>query len=162
MALTTIFNSANKMIAIRNITNKIITTIDMICKKTKSTRAKRPPQITMFKTWDSNLLCRCSIDQTEMMILPPTRKTWGESPLIIQTVSGGFIKILPRQNSDNENKIRWRNHVQLAQLWSLNPQGCEWFHWSLKKREGTNPGCRLNFEKVIKEYVPFPCCFFRC
>lgn len=32
-------------------------------------------KITMFKTWDSNLLCRCSIDQTEMMILPPTRKT---------------------------------------------------------------------------------------
>ena len=35
-------------------------------------------KITMFKTWDSNLLCRCSIDQTEMMILPPTRKTCGE------------------------------------------------------------------------------------
>ena len=36
-------------------------------------------KITMFKTWDSNLLCRCSIDQTEMMILPPTLKTWGKS-----------------------------------------------------------------------------------
>ena len=62
-------------------------------------------KITMFKTWDSNLLCRCSIDQTEMMILPPTRKTWGQSPLIIQTVFGGFIKRLPIQNSDDENKI---------------------------------------------------------
>ena len=36
---------------------------------------KSQAKITMFKTWDSNLLCRCSIDQTEMMILPPTRKT---------------------------------------------------------------------------------------
>ena len=45
-------------------------------------------KITMFKTWDSNLLCRCSIDQTEMMILPPTRKTWGvRSPLRFKTVS---------------------------------------------------------------------------
>ena len=45
MALTTNFNSANNMIAARNITNKIITTVDMIYKKTtRSTRAKRPPQ----------------------------------------------------------------------------------------------------------------------
>ena len=109
MALTTNFNSANKMIAKRNITNKIITTIDMIYKKDNKINTGKEAttqKITMFKTWDSNLLCRCSIDQTEMMILPPTRKTWGESPLIIQTVSGGFIKTLPRQNSDNENKIR--------------------------------------------------------
>ena len=33
MALTTIFNSANTMTTTRNITNKIITTIDMIYKK---------------------------------------------------------------------------------------------------------------------------------
>ena len=102
------FNSANEMIATRNITNKIITTVAMIYKKQQDHTGKEATtkKITMIKTWDSNLLCRCSIDQTEMMILPPTRKTWGESPLIIQTVSGGFIKTLPRQNSDNENKIR--------------------------------------------------------
>ena len=140
MALTTNFNSANKMIATRNITNKIITTVDMIYKKTtRSTRAKRPPQ--------KRSPCSRPGTQISCVVAPLTRLRWWFFLQLVKPAGKSsdhpnsfwsFIKTLARQNSDNENKIRWRNHAQLAQLWSLNPLGSEWklFPWSLKKRGG--------------------------
>ena len=97
MALTTNFNSANKMIATRNITNKIITTVDMIYKKTtRSTRAKRPPH--------KRSPCSRPGTQISCVVAPLTRLRWW---FFLQLLKPGA------KSSDHPNSF-WRFHQNIA------------------------------------------------